>query len=36
VLAVFLCAALAEYAVDTGRERLLAEALTGIARAAGD
>jgi aminoglycoside phosphotransferase (APT) family kinase protein len=36
VLAVFLCAALAEYAVDTGRERLLAEALTGITRAAGD
>jgi aminoglycoside phosphotransferase (APT) family kinase protein len=35
VLAVFLCAALAEYAVATGRDRLLAEALTGIARAAG-
>jgi aminoglycoside phosphotransferase (APT) family kinase protein len=34
VLAVFLCAALAEYATDTGRERLLAEALTGITRAA--
>jgi aminoglycoside phosphotransferase (APT) family kinase protein len=35
VLAVFLCAALAEYAADTGRERLLAEALAGLGRAAG-
>lgn len=36
VLAVFLCAALAEYAADTGRERLLAEALAGLARAVAD
>ncbi|WP_019631437.1 phosphotransferase [Actinomadura atramentaria] len=34
VLAVFLCAALAEYAADDGRPALLAEALTGLARAA--
>ncbi|GLY77812.1 phosphotransferase [Actinoallomurus iriomotensis] len=36
VLAVFLCAALAEYAADTGRERLLAEALAGLGRAVAD
>lgn len=34
VLAVFLCAALAEYAIATGRDRLRATALTGIDRAA--
>ena len=33
VLAVFLCAALAEYAADTGRARLLSEALAGLTRA---
>ncbi len=33
VLAVFLCAALAEYAASTGRQRLLAEVLAGIGRA---
>jgi aminoglycoside phosphotransferase (APT) family kinase protein len=33
VLAVFLCAALAEYAAGTNRESLLAESLAGIARA---
>lgn len=36
VLAVFLCAALAEYAAGTGRSRLLKEALTGITRASAD
>ncbi|WP_246122060.1 phosphotransferase [Actinoallomurus bryophytorum] len=36
VLAVFLCAALAEYAAGTGRSRLLHEALTGITRATTD
>ncbi|MDN3358278.1 phosphotransferase [Actinomadura sp. DC4] len=33
VLAVFLCAALAEYAAATGRETLLTEALAGLGRA---
>jgi aminoglycoside phosphotransferase (APT) family kinase protein len=36
VLAVFLCAALAEYAAVTGRRRLLDEAVAGIARAVAD
>jgi aminoglycoside phosphotransferase (APT) family kinase protein len=36
VLAVFLCAALAEYAVDTARDGLLTEALAGIERAVAD
>ena len=36
VLAVFLCAALAEYAADTGRPRLLNEALKGLTRATTD
>jgi aminoglycoside phosphotransferase (APT) family kinase protein len=36
VLGVFLCAALAEYAADTGRSRLLNEALTGLTRATTD
>lgn len=36
VLAVFLCAALAEYAALTDRRRLLDEALTGIGRAVAD
>lgn len=36
VLAVFLCATLAEYAAETGRERLLDEALAGLGRAAAD
>jgi aminoglycoside phosphotransferase (APT) family kinase protein len=36
VLAVFLCAALAEYAAGTGRSRLLQEALRGITRASAD
>jgi aminoglycoside phosphotransferase (APT) family kinase protein len=36
VLAVFLCAALAEYAADTARDGLLAEALAGIERAVAD
>jgi aminoglycoside phosphotransferase (APT) family kinase protein len=36
VLAVFLCAALAEYGTATGRRRLLDESLAGIARAAAD
>ena len=36
VLAVFLCAALAEYAAGTGRDGLLAEALAGLSRAVAD
>jgi aminoglycoside phosphotransferase (APT) family kinase protein len=36
VLAVFLCAALAEYAAGTGRSRLLNEALKGLTRASTD
>ena len=36
VLAVFLCAALAEYAADTGRSRLLNEARKGLMRASAD
>ena len=36
VLAVFLCAALAEYAAGTGRSRLLNEALQGLIRASTD
>jgi aminoglycoside phosphotransferase (APT) family kinase protein len=36
VLAVFLCAALAEYAADTARDGLLAEALAGLERAVAD
>lgn len=36
ILAVFLCTALAEYAVATGRARLLAESLAGIERAVSD
>jgi hypothetical protein len=36
VLAVFLCAALAEYAAGTARDVLLAEALAGLKRAVSD